>query len=129
MKFDYLQRVVIEAQLDVENIGQCVIVGNNDFGEEYYLIIGTDLGWTEVIEYGPATPDLDILPFNVNSSYSRFEYNQNKLERIIDKFLNNPKRLVTQARVVELDEIRENIINPVDKVFVKSSFEGDSGDE
>ena len=116
MKFDYLQRVVIESQLDVENIGQCVISANNDFGEEYYLIIVTVLGWTEVIEYGPATPDIQILPFNVSSTYSRFEYNQSKLEKIIDRFLNNPKRGITQATVVELEDIRNNIVNPVDKI-------------
>ena len=117
MKFDYLQRVVIDAQLDVENIGECVLLGRNDFGEEFYLIIHTDMGFTEMIEYGPAVPDLQLLPFHVSFTYDRFEYNQGKIEKLIDRFLNNPKRAVSQAEVTSLDDIREHFVNPIDKVF------------
>lgn len=118
MKFDYLQRVTVDAQLDVEDIGQCVILSRNDLGEEWYLLIRTELGFTEVLEYGPAVPDLTILPFAVNMSYNRFEYNQGKIERTIDRFLNNPKRLITQAEVTDVESIRNNIVNIVDKVFI-----------
>ena len=118
MKFDYLQRVTVDAQLDVEDIGQCVILSRNDLGEEWYLLIRTELGFTEVLEYGPAVPDLTILPFAVNMSYNRFEYNQGKIERTIDRFLNNPKRLITQAEVTDVESLRSNIVNIVDKVFI-----------
>lgn len=117
MTFDYLERVVVEGQLEVENIGQCVIKANNDLSEEFYLIIRTELGWTEMIEYGPCVPDLPLLQMNYQITYTRFEYNQNKLERAIDKFLNNPKRSITQAEVTDITEIRDFLINPVDKVF------------
>ena len=117
MTFDYLERVVVEAQLDVENIGQCVLQANNDVGEEFYLIIVTELGWTEVLEYGPIVPDLELLPATYNISYNRIEYNQGKLERIIDKFLNNPKRMITQAKVTELEEISEFLVNPITKLY------------
>lgn len=116
MTFEYLQRVIVDAQLDVENIGECVISGRNDIGEEFYLIIKTELGWTEVLEYGPCVPDLELLPYNYNISYNRFEFNQGKLERIIDKFLNNPKRFISQAQVVELQDIMPFLVNPVDKI-------------
>lgn len=117
MKFDYIQRVVVESQLDVPDIGQCVLKANNDISEEFYLIVKTELGWTEVLEYGPCVPDLELLQMNYQITYNRFEYNQGKLERIIDKFLNNPKRLITQASVVSLADIYDFLINPIDKVF------------
>lgn len=117
MTFEYLQRVVVDGQLDVENIGQCVLQANNDLAEEFYLIIKTELGWTEVLEYGPCLPDLLLLHSDYSIKYNKFEYNQTKIERIIDKFLNNPKRVVTQAKVVELSDIREFLVNPIDKVF------------
>lgn len=120
MIFDYLERVVVEGQLDVDNIGQCIIQANNDMAEEWYLFIKTELGWTEIIDCGPVVPDLDLLHPNFQIKYSRIEYNEGKLERIIDKFLNDPKRLISQAKVVEdIDTIRDNIINPIDKVFPK----------
>ena len=38
MTFEYLQRVVVDAELNVDDIGQCVILGRNDIGEESYLL-------------------------------------------------------------------------------------------
>lgn len=119
MTFDYLQRVIVDGQLDVDNIGDCVIQANNDFAEEFYLIIKTELGFTEVLEYGPIVPDLPILPPEYQIKYNKFEYNQSKLEKIIDRFLNNPKRIVTQAKLTTLEDIREFLVNPIDKVFFK----------
>ena len=117
MIFEYLQRVVVDATLDIDNIGQCVLQARNDLGEEFYLFIKTDLGWTEVIEYGPAMPDIDMLPLSVNYKYNRFEFSSGKIERIIDKFLNDGKRCISQASVVEVDDIRQFVLNLLDKVF------------
>lgn len=117
MTFEYLQRVVVESELEVDNIGDCCIIANNDVGEEYYLILKTELGWTESIEYGPCVPDMVQLQLNYQINYTRFEYNQGKIERIIDKFLNHPKRVITQARLANIQDIREYLVNPVDKVF------------
>lgn len=118
MKFDYLERVVVEGQLEVDNIGECVIRANNDLAEDYYLIIRTELGYTEVLEYGPCVPDLELLPASYQIHYNRFDYNSAKIERIIDKFLNDSKRMITQAEVVSLENIRENLINPIDKINI-----------
>ena len=119
MTFEYLQRVIVDAQLDVDNIGECVIRGRNDLGEEYYLIIRTDMGWTEQINFGPVTPDVDILPFNINMNYARFEFNQSKLMRAIDKFLNDPKKIITQADVVQVSDIRGPIIDSINKIILQ----------
>ena len=121
MTFDYLQRIVVDGQLDVENIGHCILQANDDFGKEYYLIILTELGWTEILEYGPCCPDLFQLPPDYQIKYSRIEYNQGRIERTIDKFLNDGKRIITQAKVVEdINSIREFLINPIDRVIAKN---------
>ena len=117
MTFEYLQRVVVDAELNVDDIGQCVILGRNDIGEESYLIIRTEMGWTEQISIGPVCPNIEILPFNVAILYSRFEYNQGKIERAIDKFLNDPKKMISQADVVTFDTIYPNIWQTVSKIF------------
>lgn len=128
MTFEYLQRVIVDAQIDIENIGDCAVLGRNDVGEEFYIIIKTELGWTELLEYGPIVPDFDLLPYNYNITYSRIEYNQTKIERAIDKFLNNPKRVISQAEVVNVNDIRHLLINPIDKVL-PPSLKGDLFDE
>ena len=87
MKFEYSQRVVVEAELDIENIGQCAILARTDLGEEYYLMIRSELGDVDVIEYGPSIPDLEKFPANVVYTYDHFEYSDYKLQKRIDKFL------------------------------------------
>ena len=119
MTFEYLQRVVVDGTLEIDNIGDCTIQGNNDIGEFFYLIIVTELGWTEILEYGPCVPDFDMLQANYQIKYQRIEYNQGKLERIIDKFLNDPKRLITQAKVVFTEDIIEDLVNPIDKLVAR----------
>lgn len=117
MTFEYLQRVVIDATLEIDNIGECVLQARNDIGDEYYLFIHTELGWTEVVEYGPAHPDISILPNSITYKYDRFEFNFGKIERIIDKFLNDGKRMISQASVVDVEDVRGFIISPLDKIF------------
>lgn len=117
MTFDYLERVVVEAQLNVDDIGQCVILGRNDIGEEHYLIIRTEMGFTEQILVGPVCPDIDILPFNVSINYTRYEFNQGKIERTIDKFLNDPKKVITQAEVTSFDAIYPHIWKSISKIL------------
>jgi hypothetical protein len=117
MTFEYLQRVVVDAELSVDDIGQCVILGRNDIGEENYLIIRTEMGWTEQIVVGPVCPDIEILPFNVSIYYTRFEFNQGKIERAIDKFLNDPKKMISQAEVTTFDAIYPFIWQSISKIF------------
>lgn len=117
MTFEYLQRVIVDAELNVDDIGQCVILGRNDIGEEHYLTIRTEMGWTEQIIVGPVCPDIEILPFNVAILYSRYEYNQGKIERAIDKFLNDPKKMISQAEVVTYDSIYPQVWQTISKIF------------
>lgn len=127
MTFEYLQRIVVDAQLEVEDIGQCVILGRNDLGEEYYLITRTEMGFTEQILFGPVCPEVSILPFNVSMYYNRFEFNQRKIESSIDKFLNDTKKAISQADVVTIEEIQPQVMQSINKIFKVDK--GDSDDE
>ena len=101
--FEYLQTIVVNGQLDVDDIGDCGILGRDDQGQEYYLITCTYMGWTEIIEYGPSLPDFELLPKSVTYKYNRIEYDEFKIEKAIDKFLN--KNPISQAQVVDINEI------------------------
>lgn len=120
MTFEYLQRIIVDSQLEVEDIGQCCILGRTDMGEENYLMIRTELGWTEVIQCGPFIPHLGILPDYININYTRFEFNQNKIVKLIDKFLNDGRRGITQAEVVSVETIQTPVYSALEKIFPKS---------
>lgn len=122
MKFEYSQRVVVEAELDIENIGQCAILARTDLGEEYYLMIRSELGDVDVVEYGPSIPDLAKFPASVVYTYDHFEYSDYKLQKRIDKFLNNAKRGITQAECVQISDILPNIKSPAHQLFEDEYF-------
>lgn len=111
MRFEYFKQLVVGDQLEIDDIGNVCIVANDDLGHTYTLIVKTLLGQVQVWEFGPIIPDsAELLP-NVASLYSRFEYSDNKVTKVIDKFLNNSYRSITQARVVDISEARKNMVN------------------
>ena len=110
--FEYMIVRTVGAQLEVNDIGECCILGRDDLGQEYYLIITTYMGSTDIIEYGPALPDFEVLPKSVKYTFDRIDYSEFKIEKRIDKFLSGHP--ITYAEVVDLEEIHEFIKAPID---------------
>lgn len=106
--FEYFATRVINASLDIEDIGNCAIKACNDRGEEYYMLIETRLGQTRKFIYGPAMPDFDLLPASVNVSFNRFEFTEKRISKDIRSFLNNPFYQITQAFEISKEELLEN---------------------
>lgn len=117
MTFEYCQRVTVDAEIDIPDIGECAILARTDLGEEYYFLTRSELGYVDIIEYGPAIPELSVLPANVVYTYDHFEWSTYKIEKRIDKFLNNTKRGITQAQVVEPWEVLQHIQSPAHRLF------------
>ena len=106
MNFDYLCTTIVGNNLEVDDIGNCAIRAYTDYADEYYLVIKTSLGWTEIVEYGPIVQDLDTLSEKMMYTYDRFEYSEYKIEKRIDKFLNRRDKIITQAFVTDIEEIK-----------------------
>ena len=105
MKFDYACTIMVNGQIDIDNIGDCVLVARNAQSEEWYLLVKTVLGWTSVVEFGPVVPDIDMLTKSTTCKYSRFEFSEGRLIKIIDKFLNDGSRMITQVSISDIEEV------------------------
>ena len=103
MDFNYFYQEVATQSLDVDDIGNVAIRAQDETHIEYYLIISTEFGLTKVFEYGPSIPDVYELPLHVSASYNQFEFNETKIIKRIDKFLNS--NTIAKAEVVEKEEI------------------------
>ena len=114
--FEYLARVIVESSITVEDIGNCAIEANNDIGQFWCLIIRSDLGFTEIFEVGPVNLELDQLLKSCNWSYKRIAYSDNQISKIIDKFLNDGYRGITQAREIDMEEAKKYFINLADYI-------------
>jgi len=116
MNFEYLIKIKKEDSIDIENVGNCAIDVFNDMGFEWILLISTDEGITEILEYGPIVPDIEKLPNSVSYTYDRINYSQSKISTRIDKFLNAGYRMITQASEISKEEAKEKMRNLVSYV-------------
>ena len=109
MIFDYLRTTTALDSIDIEDIGNCCINALNDSGEEWFLVIRTWEGWTEITDYGPLLVDSDqFSSYFVYNKYG-YDFSEKKISTAIDKFLNNPKRVITQVYEVEKEFAKERL--------------------
>lgn len=120
--FEYFYTKSAFGQLDIEDVGDCCIQACNDEGLFYYLLIESTLGWTKILEYGPAAPDFDELPKAVNCNFSRIEFDEKKIFKRIDEFLNNRFRNITQAQLVDRSILFEDCKSILDYCYIKENF-------
>ena len=113
MRFDYMIQTIVGDSIDIDDIGNVALQMSNDRGEFWYLVIKTELGWTEIFEFGPVVPDIEQLPKSCALSYNRIEYKQGKIEDIIDKSINNGYRGITQVCEITKEEAKNNMRNLV----------------
>lgn len=109
MKFEYAFTLQANADIEIEDIGNCCISVTNSLYHEYILIIKTRYGTTEVIEYGPLQIDSTELLSKVYYSYNRFDFNDGKITRLIDNFINDTKKFVTQVELISVDTAKSRI--------------------
>lgn len=99
--FEYLYTVKAEDNLDIEDIGNTCIACYNDLGYVWFLIIETTLGRTEIKQFGPFHVDFDIFSYGFNFNYQVMDYKESKICNIIDKFLNDNHKVITQAEIFD----------------------------
>lgn len=114
--FEYFAEITVNASISIEDIGDCAIEACNDLGQFWFLIIRTELGVSEIFEVGPIVLDIEELPKSCFWSYKRTSYSENNLSKMIDKFLNDGYRNITQAREITMEEAKENFRNLADYI-------------
>ena len=111
MNFPYLYVQQNLDSIDIEDFGNVTLQLNNDIGNAWYIIINTSLGWTTVQTFGPIELGNNIIPYHFQYNYDLEEYNDIKLIKRIDKFINDPKKMITQIFFVDKDETIEILKN------------------
>ena len=103
--FDYLYTVKAEDSIEIEDIGNCFLKVYNDLGYSWYLSIETQLGESRVKIFGPLREDLpNEFKNGFNFNFSSSEYKESRLSHVIDNFINDPKKMISQVFVIEKEE-------------------------
>lgn len=118
MQFEYFYSSVAANSIDIDDIGNCAIRTFNDVGESWVLLIKTQLGSTQILQYGPFIEDMSTnICTYVKSTYSRFDYDQRKIIGIVDSALNDTRNGISQAIILDYDEAKKFIKNVGDLVI------------
>lgn len=113
MTFDYLRTVQAMDFIEIPDIGNTCVCAINDDAEEWYLIITTKNGWTNITSFGPLEVDSDDhLKNSFNFNYFERDFEEKKIKKTISDFINNPKHEITQVFEVE----KEEAINKFNKI-------------
>lgn len=124
--FDYKYEKTGLAQLVINDLGNCSIEADkviragtpNEEIISYFLIVRTLEGKMSVFEYGPTIIKKDwtdgLSYDNCYCSYYEVDYSDYKLQKIIDKFLNDPKRGITVAKTVKASDALNSCVSIVD---------------
>ena len=123
MQFEYLQQITAQESIDIDDIGNTAIQCWSNYGETKVLIIKTMDGITEIIEFGPVNTDINELPDKVIYNYQRFEFNQGKIIKIINKFIND--EIVSQVQEIDFDTAKNVVKNLIDYVIPKEEIDFD----
>jgi hypothetical protein len=107
--YEYLYEVKATGFLEIENIGEVCLVANNDFMQEQLLIIHTELGKTKIIQYGPVYVDNVQPPTNCIYTFTEIDFSDYKIDKTIEKFINDPKFRTTQVTQIEFEDAMDRI--------------------
>lgn len=101
--YPYLYTTEATGQLDINDRGNCCISVMDNLYRESILVVKTDLGQTKVLQWGPMLVDSDTPSAKMSCTYQHFDYDDYKIDKIIDKFLNGVT-LCSQAQEITLEE-------------------------
>lgn len=100
--FEYLYTVKANDALDIDDIGNVCVHVLNDAGYEWYLIIETEMGRTYTKTFGPFHVDMpNCFSEGFSFYFSKSDYKESRICGMIDKFLNDPKKCISQAFVCD----------------------------
>ena len=121
--FDYRQEFSFMHSLDVDNLGETVIRGENDDALTWYLILSTSLGVTTAVIFGPVVDDMQhMVHKDFSFDVQKLTFNEKKIMKIISMFLNDSKK-ITKASIVDIETAKKQL--PDLEAFLYQLQEGD----
>lgn len=105
MIFDYAPQEMFTKQLDLVDPGNTAIRGNDARGSDYYMILKTIMGKTAILKFGPVLADSNILIEDFDASFKKLDYNERKIGREINNFLNDYKKQIIDVQEILVEEV------------------------
>ena len=93
--------------VDISNIGDFGLEAYNDSGYFFYLFVKTVLGETYVASCNYILPDTTIVTEDFSINITHFNYNERKISKSINTFLNDYKKGIVGVKTMSSEEVIE----------------------
>ena len=104
MEFEFNKQLIAQDMIDIPQIGSFAIEAEGAMGDLYYLVILTSLGTSTIATCGPVVPDVELLPNGFSTNLTRMEYNEKRLIKTINLFLNDREKQIYKAKLIDIDK-------------------------
>lgn len=100
MIFEYSVQRTFNEMIDIVDMGNTALRCTNSEMCTYYMILKTIMGKTNILKFGPICPDIDMLLNDFSVEYKKMDYKESKIEKEIDKFINDFKKEITTVEEI-----------------------------
>lgn len=107
MEFGFNKELAPRNTLILDNIGEFAIEAITPEGSYFYLLIKTIMGQSIIATCGPVLPGVEFLPSSFSISILKTPYNEARLKKIIDLFLNDKYRRIVEANEIDIEDAIE----------------------
>lgn len=111
MQVNYNGEATFLGELEIEDIGEFAVEASNDEGMFWYYLVRTVYGVATISTSGPRIPDVEMLPKTFSQSRHQITYKEDKILADITKFLNDPKKKITKAELIDIDDAIDQFVN------------------
>ena len=118
--FEYLPTQVFVEQINIKNVGNCIIEGRTENDTFFYLAIFTELGVSRVCEFGPCVDCLQYEVKGFNFRYYKTDYSDSKCVSAISKFLQSNSYNIKEAKEITFEELQKYCIIDIMR-FIKGN--------
>ena len=116
MNIEYLFIETAQASIDIEDVGNTCLSIFNDDGEVWYINITTEYGRSTITQFGGNNIEEESINNFYFNTY-KIEYNSKKLYSIINKFINDNKKNITQVIEINKEEFLNRLKNNMGKIY------------
>lgn len=106
---DFCPQKVFTQSLEIDDIGNFALKCLDPNFLEYYICVQTVAGKAYILKFGPLLPDLDAITEDFYLSSKVIDYKEQKIEKDITIYINEPKKNITQIELVKTEEVLQNI--------------------
>ena len=107
--FNFDNQYTPQNYINIDNIGDCCIEGiNEEEGFSFFLKISTNMGQSTIISYGPVIKESNDIINYFNLNYQKIDYKEQLLVKIINMWLNDKKKKITAAYIIDNEEFLKN---------------------